>query len=523
MWRLSRGGLLLLGGGGGRGSLPSRQNAEPPAPQVCMCGRRAAAARQSPRWRRVKVGVGGGGGQSEEGPQRPEHALHATVPCPACGGGALPTGSLRQPGKASPRALPSARGAAWGPRACEGGRLRRSATPGGGVLGGRRTGERERGRRSGGESPRPVPPRPVPPPSAARSLRCRRGAERQVAGASGEGASPAPSPAIRRSQSGPVPGGRRRRRVPGGRPGAGERPPPTRRGALPRRNSRGRAGGARGGRPSSGAPEVGEPVAVNERSLSAFREKSSALPQSRRGRSAGLRCPPVALALEGARSSCAEPDGCCRHLSGRHLREQSLGSTPGGTALAASPAAGLPGSRRTAPSSPARQLPPGSSEGCLRPPVGRTPGPGGGTPSPSSSHGCPAGWYRRPPPPAGGGHPVESHGRRQLTLAGRNLADCKRPKGTAGVFSVSRRTPGEERGGGPCFACPHTRSCAGRVSPRCPAAGGTVGGGGTAGAAGGQRGSRSLPAAVPVAVPVAVAARGWEGRLLSPPRAGPER
>lgn len=118
---------------------------------------------------------------------------------------------------------------------------------------------------------------------------------------------------------------------------------------------------------------------------------------------------------------------------------------------------------------------------------------------------------------------MESHGRRQLTLAGRNLADCKRPKGTAGVFSVSQRTPGEERGGGPCFACPHTRSCAGRVSPRCPAAGGTVGGGGTAGAAGGQRGSRSLPAAVPVAVPVAVAARGWEGRLPSPPRAGPER
>lgn len=45
---------------GGGGVCRADKMRSPPAPQVCMCGRRAAAARQSPRWRRVKVGVWGG-------------------------------------------------------------------------------------------------------------------------------------------------------------------------------------------------------------------------------------------------------------------------------------------------------------------------------------------------------------------------------------------------------------------------------------------------------------------------------
>lgn len=42
--------------------------------------------------------------RAERSRRQREHALHATVPCPARGGGALPAGPLRQKGKASPKA-----------------------------------------------------------------------------------------------------------------------------------------------------------------------------------------------------------------------------------------------------------------------------------------------------------------------------------------------------------------------------------------------------------------------------------
>ncbi|KAM6401848.1 atrial natriuretic peptide-converting enzyme isoform 1-T1 [Pluvialis apricaria] len=60
MWRLSRRGLLLLGGGGGRGSLPSRQNAEPPppAPGKCVC---VCAGGGRPRLLGDRGREGGGG------------------------------------------------------------------------------------------------------------------------------------------------------------------------------------------------------------------------------------------------------------------------------------------------------------------------------------------------------------------------------------------------------------------------------------------------------------------------------
>lgn len=115
---LSRGGLLLLGGGTGRGSLQSRQNTKPFPRSVSA---REVGGRSSSE---TEVGKGEGAAKVERGQQKPEHALHATVPCPACGGGALPAGPLRQPGKANLRALPFSRRAAWGPWAGRwGGRL----------------------------------------------------------------------------------------------------------------------------------------------------------------------------------------------------------------------------------------------------------------------------------------------------------------------------------------------------------------------------------------------------------------
>lgn len=221
----------------------------------------------------------------------------------------------------------------------------------------------------------------------------RRGAARQVARASGEGASPAPSPAIHRSESGPrasqagtVPCPREAR--PGGRPGASDRPRATCRGGAVPERSRGETPVCaavqekRRGRPSSEAQGAGESQSTN-RSLLPFHEElsgalSPVLSQSQQGRSTGLMCPSIALALEGAGRSCAEPDG---NRSGQDLQEESLGLTSGRTAAAAPPAAGLPGSRCTVTSSPARQLPPGSSEGWLLPGVGCTLGSGEWPPS----------------------------------------------------------------------------------------------------------------------------------------------
>lgn len=196
MWRLSRRGLLLLGGGGGRGSLPSRQNAEPPPPGKCVCVREAGGRGSL----ETEVEKSRGAAKVERVQRQPEHALHATVPCPACGGGALPAGPLRQPGKASPRVLPSAVRPPGGHGA--GGLPGRLAPPLGdprvlGVADGRR-GSR-------------------PPVRQGIPLCCRRGVERQVARASGEGASPAPCPAMYPSESGPVAARQGRCRVLGSR------------------------------------------------------------------------------------------------------------------------------------------------------------------------------------------------------------------------------------------------------------------------------------------------------------------
>lgn len=237
MWRLSRRGLLLLGGGGGRGSLPSRQNAEAPPPGKCVCVREAGGRGSL----ETEVEKSRGAAKVERVQRQPEHALHATVPCPACGGGALPAGPLRQPGKASPRVLPSAVRPPGGHGA--GGLPGRLAPPLGdprvlGVADGRR-GSR-------------------PPVRQGIPLCCRRGVERQVARASGEGASPAPCPAMYPSESGPVAARQGRCRVLGSR-GASDRPRPTCRGGGVPGRSRGEtwAGEARGW-PSSESRDVGE-------------------------------------------------------------------------------------------------------------------------------------------------------------------------------------------------------------------------------------------------------------------------
>lgn len=181
---LSRRGLLLLGGGAGRGSLQSRQNAKP-FPQS-VSAREVGGHCSS----ETEVGKGEGAAKVERGHQQPEHALHSTVSCPACGGGAVPAGPLRQPGKVNLRALPSSRGAAWGPRAEGwGGRL---APP----LGDPRT--------AGGYSPGRRRPSGHFPCAVRGSLRCLCGAEEQVSGANGEGATPSPSPPSCCSESGPV-------------------------------------------------------------------------------------------------------------------------------------------------------------------------------------------------------------------------------------------------------------------------------------------------------------------------------
>lgn len=122
----------------------------------------------------TEVVKGEGAAKVERGQQQPDHALHATVPCPAYGGGALPAGPLRQPGKANLGALPFFRGPP-GTRGWAGAGSAARRPPGCG-----------RGQRAQGPAGRPSEQLLC----VAHSLRCRRGAERRVVGQAKKGQPP---------------------------------------------------------------------------------------------------------------------------------------------------------------------------------------------------------------------------------------------------------------------------------------------------------------------------------------------
>lgn len=247
----------------------------------------------------TEVGKGEGAAKVERGQQQPEYALHATVPCPACGGGALPAGRLCQPGKTNLRVLPSSRGAAWGLRA--------------GGLGGRLAPPLDDPRAAGRDTPGPRRPGGQFP-CAGHSLRCRRGAERQVTGASGEGANPSPSPPSCCSESGPVARRQGRGRVPGGAAWgtAGDKWPPApnllrwgRRGALLCRKLRGRAGDGRVQGRGMRVSRSQQALVVGVSGRAERRPRPGFL--TKRGRSAGLLCTLSALPLQGAGRSWPNP------------------------------------------------------------------------------------------------------------------------------------------------------------------------------------------------------------------------
>lgn len=87
-------------GGRGGGAHRADKLGGPPlrARQACVRLREAGGS-AAPR-----ADKSGGQERAERSRRQREHALHATVPCPARGGGALPAGPLRQKGKASPKA-----------------------------------------------------------------------------------------------------------------------------------------------------------------------------------------------------------------------------------------------------------------------------------------------------------------------------------------------------------------------------------------------------------------------------------